>query len=109
MTIVVTILALSAVLVLAWFGIKFLSKLNHLHPSASKRMQILQTVAVGSRERLVLVRYQQRDILLGVTAGGVSVIDNSEANVDSNGEPRVNQNKNENENENENENTMSRY
>lgn len=79
LSIAVTILALIAVLIIAWFGIKFLSTLNRLHPSASKRMQIIQTVAIGSRERLVLLRYRERDILLGVSAGGISVLDNSDA------------------------------
>jgi len=74
-----TLLALIVVLIAAWFAIRFLSKLNQLHPSAIKQLTILQTVAVGSRERLVLVRYKENDLLLGVTSGGISVVSSTES------------------------------
>jgi len=72
---VFTILALVAVLVIAWFAIRFLANLNKINAGATRPIKILHTMAVGSRERLVLINYQGRDILLGVTAGGISVIE----------------------------------
>ena len=72
-----TIFALVLVLVLAWFAIRFLANINKVNVGTARPVKILQTMAVGSRERLVLVHYQGNDILLGVTAGGISVLEKS--------------------------------
>lgn len=70
-----TLLALVTVLVLAWFAIRFLATINRVNPKGAKPVKILNTTAIGSRERLVLIQYREQDILLGVSAGGISVID----------------------------------
>lgn len=70
-----TILALIVVLVVAWFAIRFLANINQLKSGAPKPIKIVHTTAVGNRERLVIIDYRGREILLGVTAGGISVID----------------------------------
>jgi len=72
-----TLLALVVVLVLAWFSIRFLASLNKSKLGTSRPIKILHTTSLGSRERLVLVNYEGREILLGVTAGGICVVDKS--------------------------------
>lgn len=44
-------------------------------PSVHDTPQVLRTVALGARERLVVVRYKERDYLLGVTPGAVTRLD----------------------------------
>ena len=74
LSLLVTVLALIAVLALAWFTLRFLSGLNRGRLKGG-RIQILQTMPVGNRERLVLARVDEQDYLLGVTAGGISLVD----------------------------------
>jgi flagellar protein FliO/FliZ len=40
----------------------------------SADMTFVRALAVGQRERLVVVRYKNEQLLLGVTAGGISVL-----------------------------------
>ncbi len=40
----------------------------------SADMTFVRALPVGQRERLVVVRYKQEQLLLGVTAGGISVL-----------------------------------
>lgn len=71
-----TILALIVVLVTAWFAIRFLANINRVNKGgASKSIKVVHTTAIGSRERLVIIEYRGREILLGVSAGGICVID----------------------------------
>jgi flagellar protein FliO/FliZ len=74
--IVATALALLLVLGLAW-GV--LRGLRRLQPGLGTRgaalPQVLHSVGLGTRERLVLVRHRGREYLLGVGAGSVQVID----------------------------------
>jgi len=68
------VLALVAVLVLAYFVIKGGAKLNGIkHRSGG--IKLLETTAVGSRERVVVVSYNNQRYLLGVTNHNVSIID----------------------------------
>ncbi len=92
MTIAFTILALIIVLIVAWLAIKMLAKLNRVNPNGVKAVKIRQTIAVGSRERLVIVRYRDRELLLGVTAGGISVLKDNPDNRYSDGEPPLSDN-----------------
>lgn len=71
-----TIVALIVVLVLAWLSIRFLASINQTSTKTSKRIKVVHTTAIGSRERLVVIEYRDREILLGVTSGGISVVDN---------------------------------
>lgn len=74
MTIAFTMLALIVVLLVAWLAIRLLAKLNRVNPNGVKAVKIRQSIAVGSRERLVIVQYRDRELLLGVTTGGISVL-----------------------------------
>lgn len=76
LTLLFTLVALVAVLVVAWFAIRFLASLHNANSTGIKPVKILHTTAIGSKERLILIQYRGRDILLGVAAGGISVIDN---------------------------------
>jgi len=69
-----TILALVFVLILAWFAIRLLA---HLASGKSRngRLRVTYTLPLGSREKLVLLECDDREYLLGVTANGISLID----------------------------------
>ncbi len=75
MLLLLTVLALVVVLVLAWLAIRTLASMNNTRTGSSKAVKVMQTVAVGNRERLVLIQYKGADVLLGVTPGGITVID----------------------------------
>lgn len=66
-------LALLSVLVLAYYVIKAGAKFNGMKQRGNG-IQVLETTAVGSRERLVLVSFENQRYLLGVTAHNVSVV-----------------------------------
>ncbi|MEE9320680.1 MAG: flagellar biosynthetic protein FliO [Granulosicoccus sp.] len=68
-----TLLALILVLALAWVFIRALSRFS---PGTSRngRVQILQNVPLGPRERLILVRLDESEYFLGVTSGGISML-----------------------------------
>jgi len=75
-SLVYTVLALALVLALAWIILRGISRLS-ITKSRSGRIEILDSVPLGSRERLVLVRCDQQEYLLGVTADNISRIDSN--------------------------------
>lgn len=74
-----TVIALVVVLGLAWVSLRALKRLQDGRagkaPHAPDVPQVLRSVGLGPRERLVTVRYRGREFLLGVTAGAISVVD----------------------------------
>lgn len=72
--IVVTIAALMVVLVLAWFAIRMLARMAGAQ-RAGARVRVLESTPVGQRERIVLLRFDNHDYLLGVTSGGIRMLD----------------------------------
>jgi flagellar protein FliO/FliZ len=72
-----TAAALVGVLVLAWLGLRLLKRLHDRQADAGDAppLQVLRSVAVGPRERLVVVRWRDRELLLGVTGGGITRLD----------------------------------
>ena len=71
-----TALALALVLALAWLALRALKKLQGRSTGGGGNpMQVLRSAALGPRERLVTVRYRDREYLLGVATGGVNLID----------------------------------
>jgi flagellar biogenesis protein FliO len=73
-----TLVALVAVLALAWGSLKLLKRMQLRRMGgevAADMPRILGSVGLGPRERLVTVRYRGREYLLGVTAGGISCVD----------------------------------
>ena len=70
-----TVLALVFVLVLAWFAVRILARLGVAKSTGSSRMRIIQSLPTGARERIVLLEFDEKQYLLGVTAGGISVLE----------------------------------
>lgn len=74
-----TLLALAAVLVLAW-GVLWLLR-GRLGGGGGRRqddaeaLRFVRALPLGPRERVVLVEHRGERWLLGVTAGGISVLD----------------------------------
>ena len=75
-----TVLALALVLVLAWFAIRLLAKLG-TGQMKNGRIKLTHTLPLGARERLVLVDCDDTTYFLGVTANGISLIDQKPANT----------------------------
>lgn len=71
-----TALALAFVLLLAWLGLRALKRLQAgRHRAAGAGVpQVLHSVSLGPRERLVSIRYRDRDYLLGVTPAAINLI-----------------------------------
>lgn len=78
-SLVSTVLALCFVLALAWLVLRGLKRLQagRFGAAGSDVPRVLRSVSIGPRERLVTVRYRDREYLLGVAAGGVSLIDST--------------------------------
>ena len=73
-----TALALVFVLALAWVLLRLLKRLQQrggLGSAQADAPQVLRSVGLGPRERLVTVRWRGREYLLGVTPGSVTLID----------------------------------
>lgn len=69
-TLVLTIVALAVVLVIAWLILRALAAMG-LAKNNSGRLRIVESVPVGTRERLVLVELDSREYLIGVSTGGL--------------------------------------
>lgn len=83
-----TALALVVVLALAWLALRALKRLQDRSQATSGggTLQVLASVGVGPRERIVAVRWHGRELLIGVSAGGVTrLAERTEAG--SSGEP----------------------
>jgi flagellar biogenesis protein FliO len=75
-SIVGTLVALLFVLALAWGGLHVLKRLQlGRGPIAGQGPQLLRSVSVGPRERLVVVRHHDQEMLLGVTAASIVLLD----------------------------------
>lgn len=66
----------AAILVLAHYVTKWVAGRSGLRTmaGASGGFQVLGQISVGRNERLTLVRLESRCLLLGVTAGGISLL-----------------------------------
>lgn len=50
-------------------------KMQSIRPGGGQRhMQVIETVAVGQRERVVLLKYEEKNLLLGVAGGRVNIL-----------------------------------
>lgn len=81
-----TAVALVVVLLLAWVSLRALKRMQQgrssMRNDGSEVPQVLRSVGLGPRERLVTMRYRGREYLLGVTAGAVSVVESHEIAVE---------------------------
>jgi len=68
--------ALAIVIALAWI---ILRTLKSIHPGQHKngKLNILLSLPLSARERIVLIQYQDHEYLLGITAGSISLLDKS--------------------------------
>ena len=73
------LVALGVVLALAWFSLRFLR--TRLQGGASsdgggpgEALKFVRALAVGTKERVVIVEHRGERWMLGVTAGGISTI-----------------------------------
>lgn len=74
-----TLLSLIFVLALAWVVLRLIKRMQvaqaRQHADDPARPQVIDTVAIGPRERLLTVRYQGKTLLLGVTATSIQRLD----------------------------------
>ena len=68
------LVAMALVLGLAFFSIRFLKKVQTGTPSGVE-IRFVRALPLGSRERATVVIWRDEVLLLGVTAGGVTVLD----------------------------------
>jgi flagellar protein FliO/FliZ len=74
------LLALVLVLGLAWLCLAALKRLQLGRlPAGASAAQVIGSVALGPRERVVTLRWHGRDYLLGVTPAAIQVIDQRQA------------------------------
>jgi flagellar protein FliO/FliZ len=77
-----TLLALAFVAVLAWVCIALLKRLQQGRMLPGQRvhgdeLRFIRALPVGAKERVVVLHYQGDEWLLGVTAGGISLLSRS--------------------------------
>ncbi|HET9643649.1 MAG TPA: flagellar biosynthetic protein FliO [Burkholderiaceae bacterium] len=72
-----TAVALCFVLVLAWLALRIINRFQggKARGDDHDMPRVVRSVPLGQRERLVTVRYRDREYLLSVAAGAVNVID----------------------------------
>jgi flagellar protein FliO/FliZ len=70
------LIALAFVLVLAWFAIRGLKRLQYGRKGSAggEVLTFVRALPVGARERVVVVHYRGEEWVLGVTAGGISLL-----------------------------------
>ncbi|WP_456412293.1 flagellar biosynthetic protein FliO [Thiolapillus sp.] len=79
------LLALAIVLALAWLVLR---AIRAIHPGKFRddRLKLLLSLPVGTRERLIVIRYRKQDYLLGVTGASIDLLDKQPATDDQNQE-----------------------
>lgn len=68
------LVALALVLGLAFFSIRMLKKVQSGAPSGDD-IRFIRSLPLGARERATVVIWRDEVLLLGVTAGGITVLD----------------------------------
>lgn len=71
-------------LVLVWVAMRYAVRVMPSRRSERPPLNIVASQAIGTRERLVVVRYQSKDYVLGVTPNRIELIDTQAANKQSN-------------------------
>lgn len=72
--ILTTFLALAIVVALVWFTLRALKYMQY-GKSVGGELRFVRALPVGTRERIVLVQYRDEEYLLGVTSGGISLLE----------------------------------
>jgi len=69
-----TMVALVIVMVAAWLILRAIASMGKLK-NINGRIKITESVAVGPKERIVLVDFEGQSLLIGVSPGGLMQID----------------------------------
>jgi len=73
-TLLLTMVALVIVMVAAWLILRAIASMGKLK-NINGRIKISESVAVGPKERIVLLDFEGQSLLIGVSAGGLMQID----------------------------------
>lgn len=79
-SIVATVIALAFVLVLAWGALRLLKLWQDrsigggAQPGTDRALRFLRALPVGTRERVMLIEAEGERMLIGVTAGGITLL-----------------------------------
>jgi flagellar biogenesis protein FliO len=68
------LMALILVVVMAWFLLKGI-KLFHTEHGDGNKMKLSLSLPVGTRERIIVLTYRESEYLVGITAGGMRLLD----------------------------------
>ncbi len=72
--ILTTLLALAIVIALAWITLRALERMQY-GKSTGDELRFIRALPVGARERIVIIQYRNEEYLLGVTSGGISLLE----------------------------------
>lgn len=68
-----TIAALILAIAVAWLALRALKRMQYGNTSGDE-LTFLRALPIGPRERVVLVEYRGEEYMLGVTSGGISLL-----------------------------------
>ncbi len=69
-----TLLALAVVLVCMWLASALLKRMGGFSSQQGQRIQILASMPLGQREKVVLIEVEKQQLLLGVTANNITLL-----------------------------------
>ena len=78
LTLLYVLIATAVVLVLAWAVLRFVARLLAARPTREGRLRVVQSVPVGARERVVVLRDDTAEYVVGVASGGVRLLERRE-------------------------------
>jgi flagellar biogenesis protein FliO len=71
--------SLAVVLCIGYYGIRFLGQHRGVKKGFGRSIEVLESIPIGQRRILVLVAVRGRELLLGVSESGVSLLASWEA------------------------------
>ncbi len=71
------LIALALVLALAWVSLRLLKRMQYgrANDNSQEMMRFVRALPLGQRERVVVMHYRGEEWVLGVTAGGITLLD----------------------------------
>jgi flagellar protein FliO/FliZ len=71
------LIALALVLALAWVSLRLLKRMQYgrANGNTQEAMRFVRALPLGQRERVVVMHYRGEEWVLGVTAGGITLLD----------------------------------
>ncbi len=77
-TLLLTMVALAVVLAAAWLILRGLAKMG-VAQNRNGRLKVLESVPIGSRERVLVIEFDSKEYLIGVTANTITQLDAEKA------------------------------